>query len=295
MAVCWWLWGSLDPLPWVYDEAAYLLQAKIFAGLRWTVPGPALPEFFEQFHVLVTPNLVPKYPPGHALLLVPGVWLGAPALVPLLCNGLTGGLLFAVGRRLVDGWVALLAWAIWITAPEVLRFAPSYMSETTSTAAWMVAWVAALRWRDSGRAGPLVVCSLAAAAGALIRPITAVALVLPVGLWILGRALRKRRVRQVPLAVLAAVPVLALAPWWSYAVSGRIAPTPYSEYSRVYAPWNMPGFRIDTTPPRPSADPGTREIPSRLLTGSSSPSGRPAPVHPAPAVAGHRVHAVRSP
>ena len=30
-AVIGWLWGSLNPLPWVYDEAAYLLQAKIFA------------------------------------------------------------------------------------------------------------------------------------------------------------------------------------------------------------------------------------------------------------------------
>jgi len=106
----WWLWGSLHPDPWVYDEASYLLQARIFATGHWSVPGPPLPEFFEQFHVFVAPRLVPKYPPGHALLLVPGIWLGLPALLPLVMSGLTGGLVFGLGRRLGSPLVGLVAW-----------------------------------------------------------------------------------------------------------------------------------------------------------------------------------------
>ncbi len=260
-----WLWGGLNPLPWVYDESAYLLQARIFAGLHWSVPGPPLPEFFEQFHVFVTPQLVPKYPPGHALLLVPGIWLRASALVPLLAGGLTGALLFTVGRRLGNAWVGLLAWAIWITAPEVMQFGPTFMAETTSTASWVVAWTLLARWRDTRGLRTLVGFSIAAAVAAVIRPVTAIALLAPAGLWIGWVAWRERRVRQVALAVAAALPVLALAPWWSHAVSGRVAPTPYSEYSRVYAPWNMPGFTIDTSPPVRGPTPALTKFRDRFL------------------------------
>ena len=34
----WWFWGSLDAFPVVHDEAAYLLQAQIFARGVWALP-----------------------------------------------------------------------------------------------------------------------------------------------------------------------------------------------------------------------------------------------------------------
>ena len=58
--VTWWLWGTLSATPYVHDEVALLLQAKIFASFRLAAPSPPLPEFFEQFHVFVTPTLAPK-------------------------------------------------------------------------------------------------------------------------------------------------------------------------------------------------------------------------------------------
>src|SRR5262252_7196719 len=88
------VWGSLSAVPTVHDEAAYLLQARIFASGHWTAPAPPLPEFFEQYHVLVTPVLAGKYPPGHSLVLVPGIWLGAPGLMPIVLAGLAGGFVF---------------------------------------------------------------------------------------------------------------------------------------------------------------------------------------------------------
>src|SRR5262245_60349415 len=56
----WWAWGSLRALPWVHDEKAFLLQAELFARGRWSGPSPPIPEFFEQFGVLVTPALASK-------------------------------------------------------------------------------------------------------------------------------------------------------------------------------------------------------------------------------------------
>jgi hypothetical protein len=66
---------------------------------------------------------------------------------------------------------------------------------------------------------------------------------------VLVTSAKRRRWAPLIRAAGAAIPVLALAPLWSYQASGRAFPTPYSEYSRVYVPWNMPGFTIDRTPP----------------------------------------------
>src|SRR5689334_19629416 len=85
----WWVWGAVRPVPALHDEAAYLLQARIFAGGHWTAPGRPLPEFFDQFYVLVTPVLASRYPPGHSLLLALGQLVGWPVLVPLILHGVT--------------------------------------------------------------------------------------------------------------------------------------------------------------------------------------------------------------
>ncbi len=121
-ALSWWMWRSLDAVPIVHDEAGYVLQAQIFARGMWAAPAPPLPHFFEQFHVFVSPVLAPKYPPGHAILLIPGVLLGLPGLMPVVLNGLTGALLFALVRRLSNPWVGLLAWFLWLVAPANLFF-----------------------------------------------------------------------------------------------------------------------------------------------------------------------------
>ena len=47
--VIWWAWGWVTPPPIIADEAAYLLQAKIFAGGHWTAPGRPLPGFFDRY------------------------------------------------------------------------------------------------------------------------------------------------------------------------------------------------------------------------------------------------------
>ena len=249
VALIGWLWGSLNPLPWVYDEAAYLLQAKIFATGHWAAAGRPLPEFFEQVHVLVTPKLVPKYPPGHALLMVPGIWLGASALVPLLFTMVTGGLVFGFSRALVNPWVGGLTWLVWITAPEELYIRPSYLSETSTTLIWLLAWWTLSRWRKGGAPRWLAATGALAGLGLLVRPITALALLLPILVVVMGDCARKRRWRDLVGPIVAAAPIVALAPIWSYQTSGRVYPTPYSEYSRVYVPWNMPGFTVDTSPP----------------------------------------------
>ena len=82
------VWGSFHEPGVVHDERAYLLQAEIFARGHWTAPSPPLAAFFEQMHVFIEPAVFAKYPPAHALTLVPGIWLGLPGLMPALMTGI---------------------------------------------------------------------------------------------------------------------------------------------------------------------------------------------------------------
>jgi len=252
------LWGGLDVVPIVHDEASYVLQARIFATGHWAVPGPPLPRFFEQFHVLVDPVLAPKYPPGHALLLVPGIWLGLPGLVPVLLLGLTGGMIFALVRRLVDPWTALLAWFLWLVTPAGLAFRPSYFSETTTGLLLLVAWWCLLDWRESGRLRSLLAIAAAVGWSAITRPLTALAFALPIAVCVLWIARERRAWKSVLAAAALGAAILSLMPLHDLATTGEALATPYRRYSEVYFPFDVPGF--DT-----SLAPAQRELPPDMV------------------------------
>src|SRR5215471_6895463 len=113
-AVLWYVWGGLNAPAVLHDEASYLLQARTFAAFHWAMPSPPMPEFFEQYHVFVTPTYASKYPPGHAFLMLPGIWLSLPGLMPLLLSAVAGALLFMLVRRVTNGWVAVLTVLLWL-------------------------------------------------------------------------------------------------------------------------------------------------------------------------------------
>lgn len=245
-----WTWGTLRPVPIFHDESAYLLQARIFARLRWASPAPPLPEFFEQYHVFVTPVLASKYPPGHSLLLVPGVWLGLPGLMPLLLNAISAAFLYLLVRRLASGAAALLAVAVWATSSGVHLHLSSYFSETTTVALWLVGWWVLLRWRETRRTWLL--CALAAlvAWGGITRPLTMVVFALPAGVVVLRDVLVGRRWRALAAATAVGIAICGIVPLWSAETLGSWRTNPYPEYSRVYFPADRPGFGPDLTPPR---------------------------------------------
>jgi len=246
-ATYWWLAGSLDPVAVIHDEAAYLLQARLFASGRWAGPSPVLPEFFEQFHVFVVPKVAAKYPPGHALALTPGVLLGLPGLMPVVLTGATGGFLFALARRATNPWIALLAWALWLASPGNLRFRASYFSEVTTTTMWLVGWWSLLNWRRSGECRWLLTLACAVAFGAVTRPLTMLAFALPVGAVVLRDVVSLRKWRDLILAAGLGASVLALLPLHNHMVLGDWRANTWTEYARVYLPFDRPGFQTDVS------------------------------------------------
>ena len=246
--ITWWLWGTLSATPYIHDEVALLLQARIFAEFRWAAPSPPLPEFFEQFHVFVTPTLAPKYPPGHALLMVPGVWLGMPGLVSVVLSGVTGGMLFALARRYSNGVVAAVAWFIWLVAPAALRFRPSYFSEVTTGAIWLVAWWALLRYRETNARRWLVALAALVAWGGITRPVTMIAFLIPVGCVVLWTVAKRRAWGDLAAALPLSLAICAIVPVWGHSVLGEWGRNPYAYYQALYFPVENPGLGVDSTP-----------------------------------------------
>ena len=197
----------------------------------------------------MTPVLAAKYPPFHSLVLIPGVLLGLPGLVPVLTYGLAGGLMFLLSRRLAGSRVALLAWLIWLTAPGTLECRASYLSQSTSTALWLLAWWALLRWRDTARPGYLVALAAIAGCEFLTRPLTMLALMIPTGIVVLRIAAERRLWRDLALATAVGALILCIVPLWSWKTIGDWRTTPYRQYSRVYYPYQWAGFSFDETPP----------------------------------------------
>ena len=219
-------WGGLDAPPVSHDEASYLLQSRIFKSGRWSAPSPPLPEFFEQYHVLVTPVLASKYPPGQALVLVPGTLMAAPGLMPLVLTGLTAFLLVSlIARRW--GWkAAVITWALWLLAPLGLRFRPTYLSEVGTAFLWLAGWWCLSRWWDGKGDRYLVTLALAVGWMAITRPLTAVAYAMPLAVVVLPRVWKGHGWRAIGAAVMAGTAILTVLPVWARSTTGAWTRTP---------------------------------------------------------------------
>jgi hypothetical protein len=236
------VWGSLDAEPVVHDETAYLFQAKLFEHGHWTAPSPPVPEFFEQYHLLLTPTYASKYWPGHSLLLAPAVGIGLPGLAPLLLSGLAAVLLFSLARTLANGWVALFTWFLWTTSMSNLSFQTSYLSETSTAAFWLLGWWSFLLWRREGRFWPLLLVVISIAWGAITRPLSAIAYSLPLAPVVLRTAVVRRQGRRLVLAATLGLAILAIVPVWSRSTTGGWWKTPYFLHTQMYFPFVHLGF-----------------------------------------------------
>jgi len=255
-----WVWGGVRRVPVFHDEAAYLLQARIFASGRWASPPPPIPEFFEQFHVLVAPVMASKYPPGHSLLMAPGAAIGLPGLVPLLLAGLAGTLLYLLARRAAGVWAAFLAWLLWMAAPANVAWRASYLSENTSSAACLLALWLWVRWRDTGAARWLAAAAVAVGWCAITRPLTALLFALPLGIVTLAEVVRRRRWRSLAAGLAAGVATLSIIPLWSARTTGDWRVTPWAAYTRAYMDYDHPGFGEFGEPPTRMLPPDVAQV-----------------------------------
>jgi hypothetical protein len=271
--ICW-IWGGVRPPGIFHDELSYLFQARLFASGRWFAPSPPMADMFAQPHLLVSPVMASKYPPGHALLLAIGQSVGMPALVVLGLVALRAAMVFALARRLTNGGIAL-ATCVLLLKGDSLRWSASYFSETTTGALLVVCWYALLRWREEIEAergtrneewstiprssSALWISVLAAALGwcAITRPYSAILFAIPIGFVVLRDVWRARRWRQLAVAMAVGTAIVAILPLWSARTTGDPTLWPATLYTRDYMPYDHPHFGVDSARPR-------RELPIDL-------------------------------
>jgi len=164
--------------------------------------------------------------------------------MPVILAGIAGGLVFLLARRFANPWVGLVTCLVWTTSPGNLRFLPSYLSQNTTVVLWLAGWWALARWLDGKRPGWLALLSTCIGWGILTRPFTMVGYAAAAAL-IVGREISRRaNWRALALAMLPAACVLALIPIWSTSTTGSVWTTPYTLYSRIYFPYQRPGFGL---------------------------------------------------
>ncbi|MBM3320294.1 MAG: glycosyltransferase family 39 protein [Candidatus Eisenbacteria bacterium] len=243
-----WLWGfhahGFQPV--VHDEFAYLFQAKTFLAGRLFFPSPPEPLFFDAFHILADPVYASKYPPGHALLLLPGVALGVPWLMPILATGLSLPLIGVLARPHLGAAGSLLLVLLFGLAPAGVQTATTYLSQTSYLLSLLLfVFFLARSVRSGGRASPLL-AGLFLGFAFLVRHWNAVVL----GAFAFACLLLSREARAsfrkpartlllllLPLA-LAAVSVLA----YNRALTGSAFTTPWELYAERSQPEDRFGF-----------------------------------------------------
>jgi hypothetical protein len=245
-------------IPHVQDSIAQLFQARILAGGRLWAPAPPLPEFFAAAHtVLRYGRWFAQYPPGHSLLLVPGVWLGVPWLVNPLLGGLAIVGVYFLALELFDRAVARVSVALGVLSPFLLLMSSEFMAHAGSFAAltfFLLFYLRAIRRRRSRDA---IAAGAALGLAILIRPYSAFGVALPVMAHAAWRLLRERGAAVRPLACIAggALAGVALLLLYNWGTTGN--PLRFG-YTELYGPSHGLGFGKGTWGPPHTLERGLR-------------------------------------
>ncbi|HEY6828182.1 MAG TPA: glycosyltransferase family 39 protein [Gemmatimonadaceae bacterium] len=245
----WWLWGSLNQVAVVHDEAAYLLQARIFASGHVVAAARPAPEFFEQYHTFVDPVVAAKYPPGFSLFLVPGIWLGMPGLVPALLVGASTALAFLLATGLASAPVAFVTVVLMNASSVAIKFNPSYSSEVLTSFLVLLSWLALYRHWTTGRVRWLLLLSAAVGWGAITRPFTMLAFAIPTGVATLISIRRHRAWLAIVPSVAIVAAAIGILLVFNRQVTGSWRKSAQMEYARMYIPEDHVGFGVTGATP----------------------------------------------
>ena len=118
------------------DTVSYLFQAKLFSEGKLSVPAPPEHGFSSSPHInVLNDKWYSKYPFGNALMLMFGVFINAPWLIPALATG--GALLFLylfvkeIYGEMHNG-IALIAAVLALISPATLGMGSTWFSEPVS-------------------------------------------------------------------------------------------------------------------------------------------------------------------
>ena len=115
------------------DTVSYLFQAKLFAEGKISMPAPPEYGFSSSPHInILNGKWYSKYPFGNALMLMFGVFVNAPWLIPSLATGGALFLLFLLVKETYGKPIALIAAVIALISPATAGMGSTWFSEPVS-------------------------------------------------------------------------------------------------------------------------------------------------------------------
>ena len=244
-----------DLFPKYHDESMHLIQARQLAGGHLWMPPHELPQFFETFHVFVTPVYAAMQFPGTSLLYVPGIWLHLPYwITPLAIAGVCIGLLFRIVSELIDGVAGVLASIMLLGTLEFRYLSVMVLSNSAALLLGLCMVWAWLRWRSHQTA--TAACCIGAFAGwaAITRPPDAVCFALPIGIAMAHQLFHRSPKAKLTAAlclIAGAAPFLLLQLYFNQGVTGHWFDSPHERYVRTFHPGGGYGSPHDKSTGRP--------------------------------------------
>ena len=231
------------PLPWVHDEYSYLLAADTFANFRLSNPAHPLWEHFESFHILASPSLVSKYPPGNGLALALGQLLTGYPIV--------GVWLSLMAAQVATYWM-LRAWtspqwalvgglALAVHAPMLRAWGQSYWGGAVAMLGGALLFGALRRLWTKPTVGNGVLLGVGVVTLANTRPAEGFLTCLPVAVlllyWLFRSEflLREKLVRVGIPAIAVGMVGLTLMGVYNLATTGDWATMPYQLHDKTYS------------------------------------------------------------
>jgi len=218
-------------IPQFHDEFAYLIQIQMVARGRLWMPALPLPEFFDNFYLLVDRLYAAIYFPGTALLYTPLVWTHLPVwLGPIFISGASVWLLYRIVTELLDGQGGVLAILLLLGISRFRMLSTMILSQLPVMFLGLLMVWGWLCWRNGYRRKWLLLIGVAAGWAAITRPADAVAFAIPVGVGIL-LDLYHRPWREVlaggAMIIGGAAPFLCLLLGFNRVITGNFFHTPH--------------------------------------------------------------------
>ena len=228
------------------DEQSYIIQFRMLAHGRLWYPKHELADFFDSFQVIIDPVYASMYFPGAGLWYAPAQLVGLPFwFMSALACGIATALLYLIVTELIDGAAGALA-VVMVLALSRFRWISLLIGGHPPMLMVEVALIFAyLYWRRTRSLGWVIAIGALAGWGAIIRPLDALVVAVPVGLTmmldLLGHPARRGLLTGAVL-VAAAGPFLTLQVVFNVGVTGKWYRTPFDHYADRDYPGTTLGF-----------------------------------------------------
>lgn len=241
-------WVVLDGMPHVRDEVAYVFQAKYMSTGHLYLSAPPDPEAFPcRLCMIDGGKWYSAMLGGWPFILAVGYWAGVPWLVNPLLGGIGILLAFALVRQLYDERVAAGAAVLMAGSPWLLFMSANLMPHALSLVCMLVGLLGVWHARQTGHIGWALAAGFAFGVLFHVRPLEAVGVAIPAGLWWLSAGWRKIRWPALAGTVVAGLALAGLFLAYNQALTGSPWLAPVNKFfdQTIYPGANRLGFGAD--------------------------------------------------